>query len=525
MKGNFKSKHDKPPEMSPKVQEKPQLVEVSNYRGDVGKRMKPPKTSPRVQEKPYLVEIYIRGDDDKRTKPPKTSPKAGEKTSVAEPVAVSKSESPADGSPEKYSRMDEVQLENDRLQGQCMRLFEHLQQEREEKNELEEQNRETCSRLEQQRNESVRMREELTQQVARLEERLSDAQKLQATTQGQCTRLFDQLQQEREAKNEFEKQNREMCSRLDQKRDESVRMREELKQQVAHLEERLSEAQKLQSATQPSTMEIEFWEVSRHDIQVVSDIGVGAWGCVAKGVFRGQEVAVKWPHRALLDPQGRTFERLRREVQIMAQVCHPNLLLFKAAVFDEQMKRLAELPLIVPELLAMNLRAAYQQSLLGSSRMSIFRDIACALNYLHLRRGPIIHRDVSAPNVLLEQRRNGHWKTKLADFGSANLVRLAQTMGEGAIIYAAPETIPSLSYDAESPEIPQTTKIDVYSYGVLLCEVSTNQFPDPEQYRSMMEQVKGQSPFLHRLIVSCIKRSPSDRPTMAQIITDLDKQT
>ncbi len=41
----------------------------------------------------------------------------------------------------------------------------------------------------------------------------------------------------------------------------------------------------------------------------------------------------------------------------------------------------------------------------------------------------------------------------------------------------------------------------------------------------MMEQVKGQSPFVHRLIVSCMKRSPSDRPVMAQIITDLDKQT
>ncbi len=98
-------------------------------------------------------------------------------------------------------------------------------------------------------------------------------------------------------------------------------------------------------------------------------------------------------------------------------------------------------------------------------------------------------------------------------------------MGEGAIIYAAPETIPSLIYDTQSPAVPQTTKIDVYSYGVLICEVSTSQFPDPEQYRSMMKQVKGQSPFVHGLIVSCMKRSPSDRPVMAQIITDLDKQT
>ncbi len=146
------------------------------------------------------------------------------------------------------------------------------------------------------------MREELTLQVARLDERLSEAQKLRSTTQGQCTRLFDQLQQERKEKNELSEQNRETCSRLEQQRDEAVRMTVELTQQVARLEECLSEAQKLQSTMQPSTTEIEFWEVSRHDIQVVSDIGVGTWVCVAKGVFRGQEVAVKWPHRAFLDP-------------------------------------------------------------------------------------------------------------------------------------------------------------------------------------------------------------------------------
>ncbi len=142
----------------------------SIFKSNPSKHGQPPEISPKVQEKPLLVEVSNRGDDVKRTKAPKTSPKAGEKSIVAEPLAVSKSESTADTSPEQYSQIeqiraqqrDEVQLENGHLQSQCTRLFDQLQQENKEKGELEEQNRETCSRLEQQRDEAIRMTVELT---------------------------------------------------------------------------------------------------------------------------------------------------------------------------------------------------------------------------------------------------------------------------------------------------------------------------------------------------------------------------
>jgi len=43
-----------------------------------------------------------------------------------------------------------------------------------------------------------------------------------------------------------------------------------------------------------------------------------------------------------------------------------------------------------------------------------------------------------------------------SDFGSANLVRLAATPGEGAIIYAAPETFPPVTQFSESPSTSNT---------------------------------------------------------------------
>ncbi len=271
-----------------------------------------------------------------------------------------------------------------------------------------------------------------------------------------------------------------------------------------------------------SSREIEFWKIPRRDVQILGEIGSGAWGAVAKGIFRGQEVAVKWPHRTILT--ARVVDRLRREVRIMAQVRHPNLLLFIAAVFDRQVERLAEPPLIVTELLDTNLRSAYEQGKLeDSSKLPIFRDVACALTYLHQHHEPIIHRDVSAPNVLLEALPRNQWKAKLSDFGSANVAELARTAGEGAIIYAAPETFPPDIHDPNAVIPPQTTKIDVYSYGVLLCEVITNQLPLREDYRSMLQQVQRQWPFMHDFIISCTKRKPEDRPTMAGVLSELNK--
>ena len=116
---------------------------------------------------------------------------------------------------------------------------------------------------------------------------------------------------------------------------------------------------------------------------------------------------------------------------------------------------------------------------------------------------------MTAPNVLLQQIANGLWKAKIADFGSANLARLSNTAGEGNILYTAPEIHPLTSDE-------HTTKIDVFSYGILLCEVVNAKLP--EVLKDLLEEVKCQSPPLHTLITSCIKRDPAERPAMDGVI-------
>ena len=264
-----------------------------------------------------------------------------------------------------------------------------------------------------------------------------------------------------------------------------------------------------------NSQEVEFWQVSPEEVTIREDkvLGGGAWGYVAKGTFRGAPVAVKRVYPAILRMS--TLERIRREIRTMAQIRHPNLVLFIAAVLSEQTG-----PMIVTELLDTSLRSAYEDKRIGANKRKIFEDVSLALVYLHGQREPIIHRDVSSANVLLISQPNDTWLAKLSDFGSANLARYATTPGEGAIVYTAPEAYP-LPPTSPTPPPPQTTKIDVYSVVVLVCEVVTGVFPESDKFRDLLGRVRRMWPQIHPLIISCISHSAQDRPAMDNVLSQI----
>ena len=124
------------------------------------------------------------------------------------------------------------------------------------------------------------------------------------------------------------------------------------------------------------------------------------------------------------------------------------------------------------ELMPTSLRQELEKSSLTRPQIvKIATDVSAALNYLHLWTPvPILHRDVSSPNVLLEPSGSGIWKAKLSDYGSANLVQSisAGSVAPGNPFYAAPE--------APFPD-QHTPAMDVYSFGVLLMEMILGQLP------------------------------------------------
>lgn len=178
------------------------------------------------------------------------------------------------------------------------------------------------------------------------------------------------------------------------------------------------------------------WVISRDEILITDTcLGVGGWGTVLLGKFRGCKVAVKQIHELILSPHNRRL--FEREMNIASRCRHPCLLQFIGATNDEGT------PLFVTELMESSLRTLLERQPLPTSDISILSvDIAQALNYLHLSKPPIIHRDISSANVLL-WRQGEQWRGKVSDYGTANFMQQTMTVAPGSLIYSAPDALTS----------------------------------------------------------------------------------
>ena len=100
-------------------------------------------------------------------------------------------------------------------------------------------------------------------------------------------------------------------------------------------------------------------------------------------------------------------------------------------------------------IMSTSLRAVLGRGGLREAQITtIGRHVALALNYMHqITPDPILHRDVSSANVLLNPAApEGAWVAKLSDYGSANFTRLVSTAGPGNPSQRPP-TQPSRDHD------------------------------------------------------------------------------
>ena len=249
------------------------------------------------------------------------------------------------------------------------------------------------------------------------------------------------------------------------------------------------------------------WVIHEKEIKMTQEIlGKGGWGEVKVGVFRGTKVAVKSLFEVILSDYNRGL--FSREMDIASRVRHPNLLQFIGATRDGNL-------MIVTELMPTSLRKELgKRPLKHPEILIIAQGVASALNYLHLwKPNPILHRDVSSANVLLEPSVSSEWKAKLSDYGSANILHQINTVAPGSPAYAAPE---ACSPDLHSPAM------DVYSFGILFVEMVTHRMPSTVLFERVEQIEEVQWPPVKALVNQCTTRDPHTRPTMEQILKDIN---
>ena len=253
------------------------------------------------------------------------------------------------------------------------------------------------------------------------------------------------------------------------------------------------------------------WAIPRDEISFSSKIlGTGGWGYVIEATFRGRRVAAKCLHEAITSPHNE--EMFAKEMKMFARCRHKNLVEFIGAVPDHP-------AIIVIEMMDCTLRSALNDGTANLNHIhSICIDVAQGLVYLHsIQPHPVIHRDVSAPNVLLKAVGTG-WIAKLSDLGSAQFANIAQTQAPGCMLYAAPEV------QQKDTALKQTEKVDVYSYGILLIEILTREMPTGTISQLINSLIPIWPQFIS-LIQRCTNTDPTRRPTMMEVVNYLNKIT
>lgn len=163
-----------------------------------------------------------------------------------------------------------------------------------------------------------------------------------------------------------------------------------------------------------------------------------------------------------------SVERFRREIQVAAQLVHPNIVPLLSAGEADGLP-FYTMPLVEGE--SLRTRLARAGPLEIDQALELARQIAHALDYAH-RRG-IIHRDVKPGNVLLHDERHA----LVTDFGIARALTQASSSPTLTEVGLALGTPTYMSPEQAAGERELDRRSDIYSLGCVIYEMLTGAPP------------------------------------------------
>ena len=274
--------------------------------------------------------------------------------------------------------------------------------------------------------------------------------------------------------------------------------------------------------------------IKRHSSRIL--LGQGAYGFVEEYTYRELRCAGKKLMPVLREGNSKDQEQALlknavKECEVLSKLKHPNIVQFLGVHFDED----DPIPILIMEYVPYTLSSFLDRHKHGDMppeiTYGILVDVAQALCYLHGGDPVIIHRDLSANNVLLTT----DLRAKLSDLGTARILNVSvqekikkyqkMTTCPGTLVYMPPEARLEIAQYNET--------IDCYSYGVLILHILNRDWPirtevipieshqvvvltDVEQRQEHIDRIDANHP-LKGLILRCLDHKDK-RPTAKEIL-------
>ncbi|GKU97120.1 hypothetical protein SLEP1_g10300 [Rubroshorea leprosula] len=264
------------------------------------------------------------------------------------------------------------------------------------------------------------------------------------------------------------------------------------------------------------------------DFDIKYCIGTGGYGSVYRAQLpSGKVVALKKLHRR--EAEDPTFDKsFKNEVKMLIEIRHKNIVKLHGFCLHRRCMFLIYEYMEKGSLFCVLRNDDEAMELDWNIRVNVIKNIVHALSYLHHDCiPPIIHRDISSNNILLNLKQEAF----VADFGNSRFLDLDSsnyTVLAGTYGYIAPE----LAYT-----IVVSEKCDVYSFGVVALEVLMGRHPgelltslssspsslknvmlsdildtrlSPPRSRNLMKNILVAT----TLALACLRAKPKSRPTM-----------
>ena len=260
----------------------------------------------------------------------------------------------------------------------------------------------------------------------------------------------------------------------------------------------------------------------------VDELDSGAYGIVFKVTVNKLPCMAKRLHKVLIkgvsaQEKASIQRKFRDECVLLSKLHHPNIVHFVGVCYTKIRK---DLVLIMERLhtdVATFVKTHPNISI--SIKVSILLDVSYGLLYLHGQTPPIVHRDLTAPNVLL----TSDLRAKVADLGVSKvlndplMIKLSTVPGNAN--YMAPET------KDENPQYG--TRVDIFALGHLALHITIQDWPKlyrVEDHRSVedgkmeiaerkkaLEEGMRKDHCLYQLTINCLQDRPEQRPSTNEL--------